>query len=193
MHQKTGLHRFPGGAGPVSLSGIVIVLLVLAMLSGSTVTPARASLSDEKLQEITRTTIYGAVLGGLLGLASALVVDKDYRDDAVRWGVALGSFGGFAFGVASSGDDDLDDFSFNLDRRRPGRADSNGVGAGLMDGGRSSDQMRNVQKAVRSKLLSGIEVSHGALEEEGEVRETYRGSKENLLGGKEVSPGCFGP
>jgi hypothetical protein len=46
----------------------------------------------------------GLVLGGVL----TLVVDDEDRDDVVRWGVVIGTFGGFGFGIyEATRNDDL--------------------------------------------------------------------------------------
>ena len=53
--------------------------------------------------------MYGAATGLLLGGVTALVVDSNDRGDAIRWGIVLGTFGGFAYGVykVSTNDDDM--------------------------------------------------------------------------------------
>jgi hypothetical protein len=75
--------------------------------------PANAGSSERRLLSITKTTVYGAMLGGILGLASALVVRDGYEDDAIRWGVAVGTFSGFLYGAFSREETD----EFSLDSR----------------------------------------------------------------------------
>jgi hypothetical protein len=57
---------------------------------------------------VTKNTLYGALTGLVLGGTLTLVVDEEKRDDVVRWGVVIGTFGGFGYGLyaASSGDGD---------------------------------------------------------------------------------------
>jgi len=83
------------------------VLLVLVTLLTSPMVP-RAAAEDSTLIRISKSTIYGGLLGILLGSAVALVVD-DNRDEPIRWGLVIGVFGGFAYGVysASTGRDDF--------------------------------------------------------------------------------------
>lgn len=75
-----------------------------ALLTGSTA----ASADDSTIIQISKSTIYGGLLGLLLGSAVAIVVEED-RDEPIRWGLVIGVFGGFAYGVyaASTGRDDF--------------------------------------------------------------------------------------
>jgi hypothetical protein len=158
------------------LRGFAAAALIIVLAFGPGLSPAQAARSDEKLLSVARTTVYGALLGGLLGLASTLVVDEDHRGDAVRWGVALGTFGGFAYGIATFQDEDeFDDFSLRQQEHRlPG---SSLTLAGVEGSGRFSalGYMRNVQVLDRDRLLSGIEVRNGGLEEEDGGEETRSG------------------
>lgn len=82
-----------------------VSLVVLgALLSG----PAVASADDSTIIQISKSTVYGGLLGLLLGSAVAIVVEED-RDEPIRWGLVIGVFGGFAYGVyaASTGRDDF--------------------------------------------------------------------------------------
>ena len=67
-----------------------------------------AQAEDNTMIRISKSTVYGGLLGLLLGGAVAIVVD-DNRDKPIRWGLVLGMFGGFAYGVysASTGRDDF--------------------------------------------------------------------------------------
>lgn len=101
-------------------AALLAVLLLGSALWQAAVPPAAsAGTSEQRLLSITKTTVYGALLGGILGLASALVVHEGYEDDAIRWGVALGAFSGFIYGaVTHEGSDD-----FSLTRPYPEPAD----------------------------------------------------------------------
>jgi hypothetical protein len=103
--------------------GVLASALLLTLLSRELALPsvAAAGSSEKRLLSITKTTVYGALLGGILGLAGALVVREGYEDDSIRWGVAVGAFSGFAYGALSH--EDSDEFSLG-----PGR-DSKGDGA----------------------------------------------------------------
>jgi hypothetical protein len=58
-----------------------------------------AAQSNDRLVTIAKDTLYGGLIGLVLGGTLTLVVDEEDRDDVVRWGVVIGVFGGFAFGV----------------------------------------------------------------------------------------------
>jgi hypothetical protein len=92
---------------------LLLIALLVGLLSWETALPPSASAgsSEQRLLSITKTTVYGALLGGILGLASALVVREGYEDDAIRWGVAVGAFSGFIYGAMSP--DETDDFSLD--------------------------------------------------------------------------------
>jgi hypothetical protein len=66
---------------------------------------------------IAKDTLYGGLIGLVLGGTLTLVVDEEDRDDVVRWGVVIGVFGGFVFGIyeASDSDDLLSGFTTPLD------------------------------------------------------------------------------
>jgi hypothetical protein len=88
------------------LGAALLGVLVTCELAG----PSRASAEPEdRILLLAKSAIYGAVTGLILGGVTALVVDSDSRDDAVRWGIVLGAFGGFAYGIytISRGEDDL--------------------------------------------------------------------------------------
>jgi hypothetical protein len=104
----------------------IAFLLLLILVGRETAAPARvvADATEDRMLTIAKTTVYGALLGGVLGLASALVVKEEYRDDAIRWGVAGGTFGGFLYGVLSSGKSD--DFSLGPEEPGAGREGARG-------------------------------------------------------------------
>lgn len=105
-------------AGPRSGAALLAGLLLFFIAWQAALPPAAgAGTSEQRLLSITKTTVYGALLGGILGLASALVVHEGYEDDAIRWGVALGAFSGFIYGAVNP--EETDDFSLHA---RPERA-----------------------------------------------------------------------
>ena len=82
-------------------------VLTLALLANVAIQPARAH-SDEPLLSVVKNTLYGAMTGLVLGGVLTLVVDDEDRDDVVRWGVVIGTFGGFGFGIyEATRNDDL--------------------------------------------------------------------------------------
>ncbi len=89
------------------VTAVVTAALLLSTVAPATVDRARA---DSEIVRVAKSSLYGGALGLLLGGAVALVKDKD-RDDALRWGLVIGVFGGFAWGVysVSSGRDDFFD------------------------------------------------------------------------------------
>jgi hypothetical protein len=101
------------------ISILLFIVILLPLVARETVAPppATAGSSERRLLSITKTTVYGAILGGILGLASALVVRDGYEDDAIRWGVAVGTFSGFLYGAFSH--EESDEFSLET-RRVPG-------------------------------------------------------------------------
>ncbi len=92
---------------------VLLIAFLLGLMSREIALPPAASAggAEHRLLSITKTTVYGAILGGILGLASALVVREGYEDDAIRWGVAVGAFSGFIYGALGS--EDSDDFSLD--------------------------------------------------------------------------------
>ncbi len=54
----------------------------------------------EPLMVVLKDTLLGGTTGLVLGGTLSLVLDDDSRSEAVRWGVVIGTFGGFAVGVA---------------------------------------------------------------------------------------------
>jgi len=71
-------------------------MLALSPLPRLGAAPARA---DGGLVTVLKDGLYGGATGLLLGAVIALVVDSDHRDDSVRWGIVLGTFGGCAYGI----------------------------------------------------------------------------------------------
>ncbi len=175
---------FSGGArGPAPARvAVILVAAGLSLAMTPAARPALAGASEDKLLSITKTTVYGAMLGGLLGVASALIVRKGYEDDAIRWGVALGSFAGFAYGITSK-EETTDDLSF-LSVPRAGPVP---IRLSLADG-------VNHRPAAGFSIPASPEVLHGCLEEEGaglQGKEGRSGSREGP--GKEGPRPRFGP
>jgi hypothetical protein len=101
---------------PIRRIGSALVLAVALTIAMTPVAPtARAQDSSNDLLTIAKSSLFGGLVGLVLGGVTALVVDSDKRDDSVRWGIVLGTFGGFAYGVYSvtTGQDD-DDFFGSL-------------------------------------------------------------------------------
>jgi hypothetical protein len=164
------LHQYrPARVRTGFFCAVLAIMLLLLLSNGSAVTSANAAASDENLLRITKTTIYGALLGGLLGLASTLIVEEDHRDDAVRWGVALGTFGGFAYGVATLKDtNDFDDFSLRRfeSRLRDVDARASNIEGSARLGALGCLGLEHAHVHERHHYLPGIEVSNDSLEEE---------------------------
>lgn len=102
--------RFTTG---VICAGLLLSLAWPGLGGGDGAAQAR---SENKILLLAKTAVYGGLTGLLLGGVAALVVDSDSRDDAVRWGVVLGTFGGFAYGIYTLSTSDDEDFFL----RRPG-------------------------------------------------------------------------
>lgn len=58
-------------------------------------TPARAN----GIETIAKDTIYGAGTGLFLGAVTSLVVKEGKRDETIKWGLVLGTFAGFGYGL----------------------------------------------------------------------------------------------
>jgi hypothetical protein len=150
--------------------------LVCSLVGATFPGPAHADTSEKQMESLTKSTIYGALLGGLLGLTSALVVRDSARDDVIRWGVALGAFSGFAYGVYGIGHGS-DSFSRGFDGNLP----SGSGPTGQMRGGGDPD------RADRRDLIGGWrlgersivrfpEVGHdGFKEEDSQIQELGAG------------------
>jgi len=91
-------------------TGSALSLALILTLAQSPWAPARAQDSSNDLLIIAKSSLLGGLVGLVLGGVTALVVDSDDRDDAVRWGIVIGTFGGFGYGVytvSTGGDDDF--------------------------------------------------------------------------------------
>lgn len=79
-----------------------MVLLVPILLAAPARAPAAVNVnrsgSENPMQEIAKSTIYGAAAGLILGGAVALV-DDGSDAGKLKWGFAGGTFFGFGFGI----------------------------------------------------------------------------------------------
>lgn len=84
----------------------VAAALALALAWSAAVPAAHAEVSirresqENPVVEVFRSTIYGGLAGLMLGGAVAWATESDDSGDIVKWGFVLGTFGGFAAGVA---------------------------------------------------------------------------------------------
>ncbi len=69
----------------------------LMVTSGPSVSSAQAG--GERILIVAKNAVYGGATGLLLGGVLTLVVPSESRDDMVRWGVVLGTFAGFGYGL----------------------------------------------------------------------------------------------
>lgn len=91
------------GSCPPARNFLLWILLPALLLGLAT----RSACADPLLQ-ITKDTLLGGATGLILGGTLTLVVDEEDRSEVVRWGVVIGTFGGFSFGVwrAMRGDEE---------------------------------------------------------------------------------------
>jgi len=89
--------RQRGGLWGRFLIGPVLAALLLQPAPATGPSPARAETNP--ILSMTKDAVYGAAMGLFLSGVLTLVVDADKREDTVRWGVVIGTFGGFAYGV----------------------------------------------------------------------------------------------
>jgi hypothetical protein len=167
-----------GGRGNRSAASRLLALgiLALALVQASLPPQARAAAEEDRLLSITKLTLYGAVLGGLLGTCTALVVDKDSRGDAIRWGVAAGAFGGFIYGVAAPrrGSDELDE-DLSMLRCRTHRGTEGRLAANSVLRNRITD---GPGIPISIHMMNGVH--HDGCQEQAEARneDTREGDKE---------------
>jgi hypothetical protein len=93
-------HPAPAASWRTRLVCILILLLALP----------RSAAAADPLLTVTKDTLLGAVTGLVLGGTLTLVIDDEgKRSETVRWGVVIGTFAGFGFGIyhATRGDGDL--------------------------------------------------------------------------------------
>lgn len=75
---------------------ILPLLLAFSVIAGAP--DARAQNADDPVRTIAKSTFWGGVTGLALGGAVALVSDGD-ETDIITWGLVIGVFSGFGFGV----------------------------------------------------------------------------------------------
>jgi hypothetical protein len=97
---------------PFRRIGCALALALALTFAQTPIAPvARAQDSSNDLLVIAKSSLLGGLLGLVLGGVTALVVDSDKRDDSVRWGIVLGTFAGFGYGVYTvTTDQEGDDF-----------------------------------------------------------------------------------
>lgn len=86
------------------MRSVLLVILILAVAA------PRCRAASDPLLVVTKDTLLGAVTGLVLGGTLTLVIDDDdKKGETVRWGVVIGTFAGFGFGIyhASRGEGDL--------------------------------------------------------------------------------------
>lgn len=82
---------------------VVSVLVVLTFFLFAVV-PAGARAQDEPMQHTLRSTLYGGVIGGLLGTAFLFLSDNQSDNlSYIPTGIGVGMLVGAAYGVATSG------------------------------------------------------------------------------------------
>ncbi len=87
-----GCNRMRSGFRPVALA-LPLVLLFSACIS------SQAVARQNPMLLLLKNSVYGSACGLLLGGVLTLVMDKDNRGDVVRWGVVVGTFSGFGYGI----------------------------------------------------------------------------------------------
>lgn len=80
------------------VAGSLAILVALAV-PGAPLSPAPARAEGEGFKTIITNTGYGLACGLVLGGVLTLVVDSDDRSEVLRWGVVIGTFSGFGYGV----------------------------------------------------------------------------------------------
>jgi len=78
---------------PLILHRGILLAIILCLLM------PQVAQAKEPLVIIAQDTLLGGVVGLVLGGTLTLVVDEDKRSETVRWGVVIGTFGGFGFGL----------------------------------------------------------------------------------------------
>lgn len=79
-------------------------MVLAALLSLLSASPSAAGVNVERrgsenpMVEVSRSTLYGALTGLVVGSAIALAAD-DGSGEPVRWGIVIGTFAGLAGGV----------------------------------------------------------------------------------------------
>jgi len=96
---------------PVRRVGVALAIALLLAAGQASFAPvARAADASAPLLTIAKSALLGGLVGLVLGSVTALVVESDKRDDSIRWGIVIGTFGGFAYGIYAVSQDSGDDF-----------------------------------------------------------------------------------
>lgn len=93
------------------LRKIALVLLPFLMISACSA--GRSLARENPMLVLLKNAVYGSACGLLLGGVLTLVVDSDDRGDVVRWGIVVGTFSGFGYGIyeLSSGGGGYEEFT----------------------------------------------------------------------------------
>lgn len=101
--------RVRAGSGPAWRNGMTLgqlwrmrwahLLWVLPLLVSVGPTASSAQGGGERILSVAKNAVYGGATGLLLGGVLTLVVPSEKRDDVVRWGVVVGTFAGFGYGL----------------------------------------------------------------------------------------------
>ena len=102
---------------PLRIGLALVLLTFVATLIPSAYGPPSAEAAENKILTVTKDAVFGAAAGLLLGGVLMLVVHEGHRGDVVRWGVVVGTFGGFGYGIYEVSRD-KDEFSRKLMERR---------------------------------------------------------------------------
>jgi hypothetical protein len=106
--------------GRACLHGAHLLCIVpLVLMSWPAASPAQAG--GERILDVAKNAVYGGATGLLLGGVLTLVVPVDKRDDVVRWGVVIGTFVGFGYGLYEARGE-KDGFSERVRERAEARA-----------------------------------------------------------------------
>jgi hypothetical protein len=119
---------------PCSFRSTTLRLCVIgSVLLGAAAVPPTGALQaaqENAILSITKNALYGGAAGMLLGGVTALVVHEGSRDDAIRWGIVLGTFGGFAYGIYDQSRHPSEySLRFGAEERPPSAAVRNGLAA----------------------------------------------------------------
>jgi hypothetical protein len=80
-------------------TAIIVLVMLATFVASSTAQVETHRRGDENpVATIAKATLWGALAGGVLGGAVALVADDD-EWEIIKWGIVGGTFFGFGFGV----------------------------------------------------------------------------------------------
>ena len=87
------VHTVPRTPGRL---GWTVLLFLFFLMPGVGHPTTVAHAEENSILTVAKDALYGAGTGLLLSAVTSLVVSKDSRGDVLRWGVVIGTFGGFA-------------------------------------------------------------------------------------------------